>query len=99
MKHLYLSLAIVGAVVPYIFFLQHLAVAGPDLVAFAAAAFATPVGGGVAADLLISSLVFWVYLFAVGDGGRAAWLIPVNLLIGLSCALPLYLYVRARAAA
>ncbi|MDZ7670128.1 MAG: DUF2834 domain-containing protein [Gammaproteobacteria bacterium] len=98
MKHLYLALAVVGAVVPYVFFLQHIAAAGPDPVSFAAAAFATLVGGGVAADLLVSSLVFWVYLFAAGEGARAAWLIPVNLLIGLSCALPLYLYVRARAA-
>ncbi len=99
MKHVYLVLAVVGAVVPYIFFLRHMAAAGLDPGTFVAAAFATLVGGGVAADLLISSLVFWVYLFAAGEGGRATWLIPINLLIGLSCALPLYLYVRARAAA
>lgn len=99
MKNVYLVLAILGAVVPYMFFVPHIAAAGPDPAAFVAAAFATLVAGGLAADLVISSVVFWVYLFANGEGSRAAWLIPVNLLIGLSCALPLYLYLRAQSAA
>lgn len=99
MKNVYLILAILGAVVPYLFFVPHVAAAGPDPAAFVTAAFATLVAGGLAADLVICSVVFWVYLFANGEGGRAAWLIPVNLLIGLSCALPLYLYLRAQSPA
>jgi hypothetical protein len=96
MKNVYLGLAVLGAVVPYLFFVQHFAAAGLSLLAFIAAGFANPGASGLTADLLLSSVVFWVYLFAAGDGRRAALLIPVNLLIGLSCALPLYLYLRAR---
>jgi hypothetical protein len=98
MKTVYLSLAVLGTVVPYAFFLQHFAVAGLSPLAFVAAGFANPGAAGLTSDLLVSSLVFWVYLFANGEARRAALLIPLNLLVGLSCALPFYLYLRARAA-
>jgi len=81
MKNVYLVLAVVGAVLPYVFFLQHFAAAGVGLPAFLAAVFANPAAAGAAADLVTSSVVFWVVLFATGDG---------------ACALPLWLYLRAR---
>lgn len=96
MKNVYLILAVLGALVPYVFFVEHFAAAGANPLALVQAAFANPGASGATADLLISSLVFWVFLFAAGEGRRAALLIPVNLLIGLSCALPLYLYLRSR---
>lgn len=96
MKTVYLVLAVVGAVVPYLFFLEHFATMGLNPIVFVASGFANPGAAGLTADLLIASVVFWVFLFAHGEGRRAGWLIPVNLLIGLSCALPLYLYLRAR---
>lgn len=98
MKSLYLFLAVVGAVVPYLFFVQHFAAAGLGLGDFLAALFVNGAAGGFAADLLIASLVFWIYLFARGEGVRALVFVALNLLIGLSCALPAYLYVRAREA-
>ena len=96
MKNLYLGLAVLGAVVPYAFFLEHFAAAGTNPLVFLAAGFANPVAGGITADLVLSSLVFWVYLFAAGESRRTLYLIPINLLIGLSCALPLYLYLLSR---
>jgi hypothetical protein len=60
--------------------------------------FANPVASGAATDLVVSSVVFWVWLFASGEGRRAIYLIPANLLVGLSLALPLWLYLRARSA-
>jgi len=96
MKNVYLGLAVLGAVVPYLFFLEHFASAGLNPLVFVAAGFANPAAAGLTADLVLSSLVFWVFLFAAGEGRRAAFLIPINLLIGLSCALPLYLYLRSR---
>lgn len=96
MPRLYLTLAVLGAVVPWIFFAQHFAAAGPSLPGFLAAGFANPAASGLTADLVITSAVFWAYLFGAGEGRRALYLIPVNLLIGLSCALPLYLYLRSR---
>jgi len=95
MKNLYLLLAIAGAIVPYVFFVDFFRAGGLQLPTFVAALFVNGAAGGFAADVLVSSLVFWTYLFSRREPG--AWrYIAVNLAIGLSCALPLYLYVRAR---
>ena len=97
MKNLYLVLAIVGAVVPYLFFFQFFGQAGIDLPAFVGALFVNGAAGGFTADLLITSLVFWIYIFSRKEG-PAPWLFVVlNLTIGLSCALPAYLYASMRA--
>lgn len=99
MKNVFLVLAIIGAIVPYVFFLQHFAAHGMALPDFVAGIFATPAASGFTADLLITSLAFWIYMFgARRDGGpNPLPFIVVNLLIGLSCALPAYLYVVLRA--
>lgn len=97
MKTVYLIAAIVGAIVPYIFFLQHFAAEGIMLGPFLSATFANPAASGVFADLIVSSLVFWIYMFTRGPDAPKPWVFVVlNLLIGLSCALPAYLYWRAR---
>ena len=100
MKNLYLVLAIVGAVVPYLFFFSFIDTAGFDLGAFVSALFVNGAAGGFTADLLITSAVFWIYMFT-RQGGPGPWLFVVlNLSIGLSCALPAYLYASyPRAAA
>ncbi len=94
-KQLYLLLAIAGAVIPYYFFFLHVADQGFDLSAFVRAVFATHAASGFTIDLLISSLVFWVAIVARKNAGRGPtpWVfIALNLLVGLSCALPAYLY-------
>lgn len=94
-KKIYLILAFGGAIVPYIFFIQHFADVGFDLTSFIAALFANPAAGGFAADLLISSLVFWIAMIhrrGLGKGPKPLLFILINLTIGLSCALPAYLY-------
>ena len=99
MKTVYLTLAIVGAVVPYAFFLSFGAAEGFNLPGFVAALFVNGAAGGFTADLLITSLVFWVYLFSrvSHEDGPSPWLfIGLNLAIGLSCALPAYLYTVNR---
>jgi hypothetical protein len=51
----------------------------------------------IVADVLISSLVFWVVITARRPAGPTPWpFIVLNCSIGLSCALPAYLYVCAR---
>lgn len=98
MKNVYLSLAIVGAVVPWLFFLGFFAEAGVDLGGFLGALFVNGAAGGFTADLLVSSVVFWIYLFR-REGGPSPWpFVVLNLTIGLSCALPAYLFVLARRA-
>jgi len=96
---LFLGLALVGAVVPYVFFIRFIAAEG---IAgnFVGALFANGAAAGFTTDLLVSSLVFWIFLFSESrrHGMSAPWLyVLVNLLIGLSCALPLFLWARERA--
>jgi hypothetical protein len=98
-RSIYLVLAVAGAVVPYVFFLTFAAVEGIDMVAFVGGLFANGAAGGFTADLLISSLVFWLWMFSRPDGPRPWLFILLNLTIGLSCALPAYLYASAPAAA
>lgn len=100
MKNVYLVAAVLGAAIPYWFFAQHFAAEGTALMPFVAAVFATPAASGFAADLFISSFVFWLFMFQAGGDAPKPWpFIVLNLLIGLSCALPAYLYWRARGAA
>ena len=98
MKNVYLVLAIVGAVVPYLFFLDFFAESGLDLAGFAGALFVNGAAGGFSADLLITSLVFWIYMFSRADGPKPWIFVVLNLTIGLSCALPAYLYTITRRA-
>ena len=94
MKNVYLVGAIAGTVIPYFFFINHFMAEGFYLTGFVMAVFANGAAGGFAADLLITSFIFWCYLFARGE--RLLWLyILLNLTIGLSCALPAYLYADA----
>ncbi len=99
MKKLYLFLAIVGAVLPYVFFVQHFSSQGFGLSGFVSALFANPAAGGFSADLLFTSVVFWIFIFQQRSrekGPSPILFVALNLLIGLSCALPAYLYARER---
>lgn len=99
MKNLYLAAAIIGAIVPYFFFIQFFGVDGLSLPAFISGAFANAAAGGITADLLISSFVFWGFMFHRNRfaHGPGPWLfIALNLLIGLSCALPAYFYAQEK---
>ena len=95
MKNFYLVMAIVGALVPIAFFLGvfHPAVVGP--IEFIPAIFANSAAGGFTADLLITSLVFWMFMLGDEKGPKPWLFIALNLCIGLSCAFPAYLYRRA----
>ncbi len=94
MHYLWLALAGIGALAPWTLFASHIGAQGPGLAPFLAAAFANPAAAGLATDLLISSVVFWCYLYVQRSRGLWAYVL-VNLVVGLSCALPLYLFVRA----
>ncbi len=83
---------------PYLFFGTYIQQHGFALSGFVQALFANGAAGGFSADLLISSAVFWTYMFRQ-RGGPKPWLfIALNLAIGLSCALPAYLYASMRRA-
>jgi len=98
MKRFYLVLCVLGTVLPYWQFLQFFGDGGGlDFVGFLGAATANPVAAGFSIDLVLSSVVFWAFLFTDGrrHGVRHLWVcVAANLLVGLSLALPLYLYRR-----
>jgi hypothetical protein len=96
MKQTYLIFAIVGAVVPILFFVGvfHTHMVGP--VGFVPALFANSAAAGFSADLLITSFVFWIFMFNAKAGLKPWLYVILNLTIGLSCALPAYLYARER---
>ena len=97
MKNLYLLLAIIGAIVPWALFWPFLQDDGGP--AFIPALFANGAVSGLTFDLVISSLAFWVFMFHLRARGRgpAPWaFMAINLLIGLSCALPAYLWWREK---
>ncbi len=107
MPHIYLVLAVVGAVVPYVFFIDYFVANGISLPGFAAGLFVNGAAGGFAADVLISSAVFWRYMFSMRRRSELDASLPeepspwpfvvLNLTIGLSCALPAWLWWRQRA--
>jgi hypothetical protein len=99
MKKMYLCAAVVGAIVPYYFFFQFVQVNGLSLLDFLSAMFANPAVAGMSADLFLSSFVFWGFMFyqQKKSQGPKPWLfVALNLVIGLSCALPAYLYAQQK---
>jgi len=99
MKKFYLFLAVVGAIVPYVFFFQFIQVEGLNVPSFVASLFVNGAAAGFSADLLISSFIFWLFMFQQlrkRNSPQPYLFIVLNLTIGLSCALPAYLYSRER---
>ena len=97
MKKFYLALSVLGAIVPYVFFVRFLQAEGVNLSGFFSGLFVNGAAGGFSADLLISSLVFWIFMFREslwGESPSPYLFIVLNLTVGLSCALPAYLYAR-----
>jgi len=98
MKKIYLVLAILGAVIPYVFFIGFFQEHGINFPEFLKALFVNGAAGGFSADLLFTSFVFWLFMFVeTKKQGPSPYLfIVLNLTIGLSCALPAYLYAKEK---
>jgi hypothetical protein len=96
-KWLYLLLLVIGTVLPYS---QLVAFAGEHGFApavFFEQLFANRVAAMNALDVLISSAVLWVFVYAEGArlGMKHLWVYVVaNLLGGVSVGLPLFLLMR-----
>jgi hypothetical protein len=96
-KHLYLLLCILGTAVPYSQFVPFLLDHGVDAGIFVRQMFSNRIAAFFALDVIVSSIVLWV--FVAVEGARAAvkhlWLpVAANLLVGVSLGLPLFLYMR-----
>lgn len=100
LRTFFLAMAVIGTVVPWLFFGAFFTRHGLDIPLFLQSLFANGAAGGFSADVLVSILVFWVWSWRDAARNNVAhwWLIvPSSFLVGLSLALPLYLYLRERA--
>ena len=97
-KHFYLVMMVIGTILPWYFFTGYISAQGMDLTGFLAAMYENGAAAGAVTDLFISAAVFWVWSFsdAKRQGVRNWWLVvPATLAVGLSLALPMYLYMRS----
>jgi Terpene cyclase DEP1 len=97
LKSIYLVLCVVGLVLPYWQFAPWVAANGLYLPLFFQQLFANRIGGFFGMDVLVSSLVLVVFMRAEGAklGVRGRWWPVLALLtVGVSLALPLFLYLR-----
>lgn len=100
MKPLYLLAAVLGAVLPLSQLIPFLATHGLNLKLFFTLLFSNSVSGFFGLDVIVSSLVLWLFVFSEGRRLRMKrlWLyIVCNVMVGVSLALPLFLLFRERA--
>ena len=96
-KGIYAALCFLGFVVPYYFFVRFVAEHGLDFSMLIRQVFATPASSFFAADVIVSSVVLWVFIFReAGKRSIPFWWICLiaNLAVGVSLALPLFLLLR-----
>ena len=96
-KTVYIVLCILGALIPYAFFVPFLAENGLDLSLFTQEMFVTRVASFFSADVLVASLALWAFIFfELRKRPIKTWWLAIigNLLVGVSLALPLFLLLR-----
>ena len=99
MRWWYLSLAVIGAVLPYSLFVPWLIDHGLNLPLMARELFSTRIGGFFGLDVLVSAVVLLGFIRREGGARRVPlrWLpVAATCLVGVSCGLPLFLYLRER---
>jgi hypothetical protein len=99
MQWLYLLAAILGTLLPLSQFLSFLATYGFDMPLFFRQLFQNHVAAFFGTDVIVSSLVLWLFVFTEGPrrGMKNLWVYVVcNLAVGVSLALPLFLFFRER---
>jgi hypothetical protein len=96
---IYLILASLGLVVPYWFLFQFMVGNGLNFVLLIGQLFANDISTFFAVDLIIAIIVFWIYMVSEARKLQMKnyWLyILASLTVGLSFALPLFLFFRER---
>jgi len=99
LRMIYLALAIWGAIHPMAYFLQWFSENGFDLGGMVDAWHANAASSGLVWDLTIAAVALTVWIIAevyVRRNWSALIAIPATFCIGVSCGLPLYLFLRTR---
>ena len=99
-KNVYLGLCVLGVVLPYWQFLPWAAQNGLNLSLFVQQLFANRIGAFFGMDVLVSAVALLVFVRFENSRTRipGRWLPLIAVLaVGVSLALPLFLYLRERA--
>ncbi len=100
MRWVYLALAAWGAVHPMYWFIRYMTETGTGLSGLIDAWYVNASTTGLTWDLTIAAVALTVWVVAE-TWARKAWVnliaIPATFCIGVSCGLPLYLFLRTRA--
>ena len=97
LKRFYLLCAIIATILLWVLFGNFFLTHGVNLPSLVSILSANGAVGGLGADIFISIIVFWVWSYtdAKKNNIKHWWLVIVaTFLVGLSLALPLYLYLR-----
>lgn len=98
-RYLYLILCALGTALPCSQLFPFLAEHGLNLRLMVEQLFANRISAFFGLDVVVSSLVLWAFVVTEGRRRRMKHLwvyIACNLAVGVSLALPLFLYVRER---
>ncbi|MDG1472703.1 MAG: DUF2834 domain-containing protein [Ascidiaceihabitans sp.] len=99
LRIIYLSLAIWGTIHPMYYFIQWFQANGYDITAMVDAWHTNAASSGLVWDLTIAAIALTVWIIAEVATRRnfiALIAIPATFCIGVSCGLPLYLFLRTR---
>ena len=98
----YLALAVWGAIHPMRYILEWFLDNGFSIAGLIGAWHANTATTGLFWDLTIAAIALTIWIVAetrVRRNWSALWAIPATFAIGVSCGLPLYLFLRTRAVA
>lgn len=96
----YLLLCLAGTAVPYSQLIPFLRAHGLDIRLLFEQLFANQISSFFGLDVIVSSVVVWVFVAVEGRRAGVSHLwapIAATLLVGVSLALPLFLYLRESA--
>jgi len=99
LRLIYLAMAIIGTIVPMMYFVPWMQQNGTDLSALISAWKATPATTGLYYDMLIAAISLNIWIVVETYIRKDYWVLiclPATYLIGVSCGLPLFLFLRSR---
>jgi hypothetical protein len=99
MSRFYLIAALLGAAIPYAAFAPWLLAHGTDVSLLIQQGTANPISLFAWLDVIVAAVVLMVFVIADGRARQVRhWYLAVlaTLVVGVSCGLPLYLYLRNR---
>jgi len=99
LRMIYLALAVWGAIHPMYYFVSWFQTEGWDIMKMVDAWHVNAAGSGLVWDLTIAAVTLTVWIVAevaTRKNWTALVAIPATFCIGVSCGLPLYLFLRSK---